>query len=88
MSFMMGVYITAAVAILCTLGSVLFVMRLAQQAQQENQRRNQHRRIGIPPEILKALGIEAGDTLAWEVGKDGTVRVRRAERAVKPVECP
>ncbi|MDE1953077.1 MAG: AbrB/MazE/SpoVT family DNA-binding domain-containing protein [Betaproteobacteria bacterium] len=85
MSFMTGVYVTAAVAILCTLGSVLFVMRLAQQ---ENQSRNQHRGIGIPPEILKALGVEAGDTLAWEVGEDGTVRVRRAERAVKSVECP
>ena len=85
MSFMTGVYVTAAVAILCTLGSVLFVMRLAQQ---ENQSRNQHRGIGIPPEILKALGVEAGDTLAWEVGKDGTVRVRRAERAVKPSEHP
>ena len=88
MSFMMGVYITAAVAILCTLGSVLFVMRLAEQAQQENQSRNQHRGIGIPPEILKALGVEAGDTLAWEIGEDGTVRVRRAERAVKPSEHP
>ena len=85
MSLMTGVYVTAAVAILCTLGSVLFVMRLAQQ---ENQSRNQHRGIGIPPEILKALGVEAGDTLAWEVGEDGTVRVRRAERAVKSVECP
>ena len=88
MSFMTGVYVTVTVAILCTLGSVLFVMRLAERTQQENQRRNQHRGIGVPPEILKALGVEAGDALVWEVGEDGTVRVRRAERAVKPVECP
>ena len=86
MSFMTGVYVTAAVAILCTLGSVLFVMRLAQRTQQENQRRNQHRRIEVPAEILEALGVEAGDTLAWEVGEDGTVRVRRAERAAKTSE--
>ena len=85
MSFMMGVYVTAAVAILCTLGSVLFVMRLAEQ---ENQRRNQHRGIVVPPEVLKALGVEAGDALVWEIGEDGTVRVRRAERAAKPVGCP
>ena len=83
MSFMTGVYVTAALAILCTLGSVLFVMRLAEQ---ENQRRNQHRGIGVPAEILEALGVEAGDTLAWEVGEDGTVRVRRAERAAKTSE--
>ena len=86
MSFMMGVYVTAALAILCTLGSVLFVMRLAERTQQENRRRNQHRRIGVPAEILEALGVEAGDTLAWEVGEDGTVRVRRAERAAKTSE--
>ncbi|OIQ80679.1 hypothetical protein GALL_375580 [mine drainage metagenome] len=81
---MMGVYITAAVAILCTLGSVLFVMRLAQQAQREHK----HRRIGVPAEILETLGVEAGDALAWEVGEDGTVRVRRAERAAKSSERP
>ena len=86
MSFMTGVYVTAAVVILCTLGSVLFVMRLAERTQQENQRSNQHRGIGVPAEILEALGVEAGDTLAWEVGEDGTVRVRRAERAAKTSE--
>ena len=86
MSFMTGVYVTAALAILCTLGSVLFVMRLAERTQQENQRRNQHRRIGVPAEILETLGVEAGDALAWEVGEDGTVRVRRAERAAKTSE--
>ena len=86
MSFMMGVYVTAAVAILCTLGSVLFVMRLAERTQQENQRRNQHRGIVVPHEVLKALGVEAGDALVWEIGEDGTVRVRRAERAAKTSE--
>ncbi|MHB1668649.1 AbrB/MazE/SpoVT family DNA-binding domain-containing protein [Thiomonas sp.] len=84
MSFMMGVYATGAMAVLGTLGSLLFVMRLAERTQQENQ----HRRIGVPPEILKALGVEAGDTLVWEVGEDGTVRVRRAARAAKPSERP
>nr|WP_288119605.1 hypothetical protein [Thiomonas sp.] len=84
MSFMTGVYVTAAVAILCTLGSLLFVMRLAEQAQRENK----HRRIWVPAEIIKTLGVEAGNTLAWKVGKDGTVRVRRAEHAAKPSERP
>ncbi|SCC94498.1 conserved hypothetical protein [Thiomonas sp. X19] len=84
MSFMTGVYATAVVAIVCTLGSLLFVMRLAERTQRKNQRR----RIVVPPEVLKALGVEAGDALAWEVGEDGTVRVRRAERAAKPSERP
>ena len=70
MSFMTGVYVTAAVAILCTLGSLLFVMRLAERTQQENK----HRRIWVPAEIIKILGVEAGDSLAWEVGDVGADR--------------
>jgi len=33
--------------------------------------------VTVPMEIRKALHVEAGDTLAWEIEDDGRVVVRR-----------
>ena len=67
MSFMTGVYVIAA-AILCTLGSLLFVMRLTEQAQRENK----HRRIGVPADPQGSRGRGGGYLgLGGQGGWDG-----------------
>lgn len=35
--------------------------------------------VTIPAEIRKTLDLKTGDTLAWEVQKDGRISVRRVE---------
>jgi antitoxin PrlF len=33
----------------------------------------------IPQDVRVALGVSAGDLIAWEVGADGTATVRRVQ---------
>ncbi|MBI4986602.1 MAG: type II toxin-antitoxin system PrlF family antitoxin [Rhodocyclales bacterium] len=33
----------------------------------------------IPQNVRAALNVAAGDTIAWDVGKDGTATVRRVQ---------
>ncbi|MBF2098666.1 MAG: type II toxin-antitoxin system PrlF family antitoxin [Gloeomargaritaceae cyanobacterium C42_A2020_066] len=33
----------------------------------------------IPREIRRALQVEPGDLIAWEIAEDGTVRVQRVQ---------
>lgn len=32
----------------------------------------------VPADVRKALGLKAGDAIAWEVSADGEARVRKA----------
>ena len=32
----------------------------------------------VPADVRGALGLKAGDTIQWEIGKDGAARVRKA----------
>ena len=34
----------------------------------------------VPADVRAALGLKAGDAIEWEVGEDGTARVRKAAR--------
>jgi len=33
----------------------------------------------IPQEVRAALNVRAGDLIAWEIGSDGSARVRRVQ---------
>lgn len=37
-------------------------------------------KIAVPDEVRKALRLKSGDTLAWEIQKDGKIIVYRPEK--------
>src|ERR1044071_4867725 len=39
----------------------------------------------VPKPIRQALGVEAGDQIAFQLGQDGSITLRRAEAEADPV---